>query len=566
MLLFVALPVLPAGAEEAGAPKFTMPEGLPDGLEGDLRATSIFLQPKPVEVTGSLALQREITRDMTSLHLLLNNYGYYDPLLTYTTSENRLTELKLDAGPRYILARYSLLGVPENVKVQTPATGQPAIARTLVDAEANALRVLAEAGYPLAKYTSRNYIVDHDADDMSAELMADAGPRLRMGDITYNGQQRTNTSYLQRLVPWKHDAYYSPVLVEQYRQALLGTELFSIVRIKPAEQSPDGTTLPLEVDVSERKQRTIGGSIGYDTDRGPGVEAFWQHRNVWGNGEQLELKAQYYLQKQLVGASLRAPNWPDRRTTLVSSIDINNEQSDAYNETGIVSELGLERKFSPIWTASFGGRLRISSVNSELVTNLALPLTVSADTTTSKLNPNSGLRSTSTFTPVLALKGEQGAYATWEQRLSGYYPLNTAKSVVFGSWIHFGGVLGANAKDIAPTSRFYAGGGSSVRGYEFRSLGARDASGDPLGGSAIMEGGVELRFPVHNNFSGVVFAEAGSVSDSTLPNFTEPQYAAGLGVRYTTSIAPLRFDVAVPLNPRKDDSRFQIYISIGQAF
>jgi translocation and assembly module TamA len=51
-----------------------------------------------------------------------------------------------------------------------------------------------------------------------------------------------------------------------------------------------------------------------------------------------------------------------------------------------------------------------------------------------------------------------------------------------------------------------------------------------------------------------------------VPDFSQPLFAAGAGVRYMTSIAPLRFDIAVPINGRDSDSAFQVYFSIGQAF
>ncbi len=553
-------------AEELRVPELILPDDVPASLRSDLELTSQFMQPNRQAMAGHLALSRAQSSDLANIHLLLNNYAYYDPLVTYRTDVLDVTAIEIDPGPRYQLATYRLLGLPEGLKFHNPPLGKPALAAQLVESEANNLTALAEAGYALSHYTSRSYVVNHDARTLSAELTVEAGPQLQFGTLTFTGLERTNQRYLQRLVPWQQGQLYAPSVAENYRQTLLASNLFSTVRVKPAATSPDGRTLPVEIEVNERPHRTIGGSLGYDSDRGPGGEAFWQHRNVWGNAEQLELKAQYYTEQQSLSASLRAPNWPNRKTTVFANIELLNEQTDAYNESGIVTEIGAEHQLTPLWSISAGTRLRFSSVNDELVSNLAFPLTLTADASDSKLSPTRGWRSSTTLTPVIALSGEQAAYATWQQRLSGYIPLNHKRSVVFAGWGRIGGVLAAKANDIAPTSRFYAGGGGSVRGYAFRSIGKRDASGDPLGGSALAEGGVELRFPIHDNISGVVFAEAGSVSDSTLPTFTDTQYAAGLGVRYTTSFAPLRFDVAVPLNPRNDDDRYQVYISIGQAF
>jgi translocation and assembly module TamA len=65
----------------------------------------------------------------------------------------------------------------------------------------------------------------------------------------------------------------------------------------------------------------------------------------------------------------------------------------------------------------------------------------------------------------------------------------------------------------------------------------------------------------------VPFLEGGNVYNSTLPDLGEKLlYGTGLGVRYYTPVGPIRFDVGIPLDRRREDDAFQIYISIGQAF
>ena len=65
---------------------------------------------------------------------------------------------------------------------------------------------------------------------------------------------------------------------------------------------------------------------------------------------------------------------------------------------------------------------------------------------------------------------------------------------------------------------------------------------------------------------GVAFVDAGSVATNMAPDFSNLSVAAGVGLRYDLSFAPIRFDVAVPLDRPKGDLPFQVYISIGQAF
>lgn len=542
---------------------------IPSQLKEALRGNSIFLTAPAEVLQDKLLRERLIKQDMQAQHLLLNNFGYYDPVLIYQVSADGLVKLNVDVGQRYVIGEYALAIKPERVLSQatTPLqSGQPALAEELVKAESDVLAFLSEKGYAQAAFSSREYIANHDKRTLSADLVIEAGPQYHLSTVSVTGLKRTHEDYVRKLIPWPDQAIYAPSSLQAYRQTLLDTELFSSVRVEPQIAQAKSESLPIRVEVVERKPRTIGGSLGYDSDRGAGLEAFWQHRNYWGSAERVDLTGKLYQDQQLARAGLRVPHWPDLKTTIFSLTELTNEQSDAYNQTGIISELGAERILTEIWSASLAGRLRISNVNSELVSHIAVPLKLMGDASNSKLDPSTGWKSESSFTPVIAISGEEFAYATWSQRVSGYQPLNKDKSVVLAGWAHIGGTLAADAQDLAPTSRFYAGGGGSVRGYEFRSIGDRDTSGDPLGGASVAEAGVELRFPVRDDLRGVAFAEVGSISDSIVPDFSRPLFAAGMGVRYMTSIAPLRFDIAVPINGRDSDSAFQVYFSIGQAF
>ena len=133
-----------------------------------------------------------------------------------------------------------------------------------------------------------------------------------------------------------------------------------------------------------------------------------------------------------------------------------------------------------------------------------------------------------------------------------------------------GSIIGESRAEIPAPKRFYAGGGGSIRGYQFQKVGPLDDENDPLGGRSLLEVSVELRLRLTETLGVVPFIDGGTV-------FTEPDFrteeddtirwAAGLGFRYFTLIGPLRLDFAVPLNKRdRIDDDFQFYVSIGQAF
>ncbi|MDH3474724.1 MAG: BamA/TamA family outer membrane protein, partial [Rhodospirillales bacterium] len=128
-------------------------------------------------------------------------------------------------------------------------------------------------------------------------------------------------------------------------------------------------------------------------------------------------------------------------------------------------------------------------------------------------------------------------------------------------------LVGEVTDDVPANKRFYGGGGGSVRGYEFQSIGPRDNDGDPLGGRSLIEVGAEVRLQLTDTIGVVPFVDGGTVYDASYPDFDETfRWAAGLGLRYFTGFGPVRVDFAIPVNKRNDDDSFQFYISFGQAF
>jgi len=130
-------------------------------------------------------------------------------------------------------------------------------------------------------------------------------------------------------------------------------------------------------------------------------------------------------------------------------------------------------------------------------------------------------------------------------------------------------IVGASAFNIAPSRRFYSGGGGSVRGYGYQQLGPKDADGDPVGGRGLAEYALEARVRLKQfggNFGVVPFFDGGSLTTEAIPDFKNWRFAVGVGARYYSSFGPIRIDVGVPLNRQKGDGPIAVTVSLGQAF
>ena len=128
-------------------------------------------------------------------------------------------------------------------------------------------------------------------------------------------------------------------------------------------------------------------------------------------------------------------------------------------------------------------------------------------------------------------------------------------------------MAGAPRDRIPADERFYAGGGGSIRGYSYQSVGPL-VGGEPLGGRSLLELSLELRFKMTESIGVVTFLDGGNTFESEFPDFSESLvWGTGVGLRFYTSFGPFRLDVGFPLDRRDEiDDAFQVYLSIGQAF
>ena len=201
---------------------------------------------------------------------------------------------------------------------------------------------------------------------------------------------------------------------------------------------------------------------------------------------------------------------------------------------------------------------------------MGLPGSLTRDSRDDDFDATEGTRLNMAVTPYVTTGDDSFFFVVTEVGGSAYLSLQREDRVVLAGRTRVGSILGASRAEIPANKRFYAGGGGSIRGYEYQKVGPLDEENDPLGGRSLLELGVELRLRLTERFGMVPFVDGGTVFVD--PDFRSDEdrtlrWAAGLGFRYYTPIGPLRLDFAFPLNGREGiDNDFQFYISIGQAF
>src|SRR5262249_47538792 len=100
----------------------------------------------------------------------------------------------------------------------------------------------------------------------------------------------------------------------------------------------------------------------------------------------------------------------------------------------------------------------------------ALPGTLGYDGSDDLLNPTRGFPLTGMVSPEVSFQHGTDTYVRSQFDATGYLPLRKGKLVLAGR-VRVGSIAGAPLEQIAPSRRFYSGGGGSVRGYGFQRIG-----------------------------------------------------------------------------------------------
>ena len=203
---------------------------------------------------------------------------------------------------------------------------------------------------------------------------------------------------------------------------------------------------------------------------------------------------------------------------------------------------------------------------------VSLPTSITWDRRDDMKSAKRGFWLSGSVTPFLGFNETgSGVRLTGEGRV--YRSMLTDDRLTFAARARAGTVVGPNLIDIPPDYLFFSGGGGSVRGQPYESLGfdvpLQDTDEEAyVGGQSIVNLSVEARYQVREKIGAVVFVDGGQIWDEGVwQGETKSQSGAGIGVRYDTPIGPIRFDVATPIDPRdEDDSKVQLYLGLGQAF
>lgn len=531
---------------------------------------------------------------------ILTSEGFYDATVrvatertnaaategTPATAEPLSVVLNVVPGRRYYLGEIRFETKPvEPADLITsnfvPKSGDPIVADTILAAEANISIKLPENGYPFATVGQRDILLDSEKGLGDYTLPVDPGARSVFGQIKSEGKEAFDAEHVAILRRFRTGDLYDSRKVDDLRAALVATGLLSTVSVEPVPgegTAPDGTPYAdLLVRQEAGPARTLAISAGYGTGQGPRVEGSWTHRNLFPPEGALTAAGVLGTQEQAASVSFSRANAGKRDRTFEMSLSALHSNYDAFEAyTGRVAAF-YSYASTPIWQKKFtwSAGLEILATsedqfdvarglrNRQTFYVAAVPGQLGFDRSDDLLNPTKGYRLNVRLSPEASLGGGTRVYARAIVDGSFYYA--PTDNMVLAARGRVGTISGTGRDDLAPSRRFYGGGGGSVRGFGFQQLGPKDINGDPIGGRSMNEAALEARYRF-GNFGVAGFVDAGQVYESSIPKFDDWRFGLGIGGRFYTNFGPVRLDLATPLNRKQGESKISVYVSIGQAF
>jgi len=416
----------------------------------------------------------------------------------------------------------------------------------------------AALGYFASEYRESVLRVNRETHSATAVLIFDSGPRYRFGAINYPDTV-LKQSFLERYQTFASGDPYDVNKVIGFQNNLINSQYFDIVSVNQREPDPDTATvdIDLELAVKSRYESTFG--TGFSTNLGPKASYVLKNRRYNSDGDTYQISTQWSPVESNVGFQYEQPGADPLREKTLWSAGWRQEDSDSVDSTAFLGEVSRVTMLDNGWMLTrslsvLNEDFRVADSEGSTTSFLVYPgVQLARSRANDARYPTRGWRVTA---------GVKGASEDLlsdtsfvQTTLDGKFilPLGGGRLISRGGF----GATWVDAFATLPASlRFFAGGDSSVRGFDYQSLGPRNSAGEVTGGKNLITGSVEYDYLVWGDYGVAVFYDTGSAFDTRQFKLYE---SAGFGLRWLSPIGPIRVDFAFPLA----DGGFRFHLSMG---
>ena len=566
-----------------------------DRLRGLLRDASLSLslspEDEPVAQDYVAAARADYRRLLTALYA----DGYFGGEISIRVDGREASAIApLDApnsvqtiaiqvtpGPQFTFGSTNIGPVPERTELpEAFQTSEPARSDVIRSSVSSAVTAWRDLGYAKAGAGEQKIVARHAAEALDVDVTINTGPRLAFGPLAVTGNEDVRTARILAIAGLPTGKVYSAADITAAERRLRNTGAFDSVALIEAEDIGPNDTLPVTAQVAEAKPRRFGFGIELSSIEGLRLSSFWMHRNYFGGAERLLVEGDVSgiggetggLDYNL-GASLKIPAVYGPDTDFLLSGTLSHQDEPDFELDQVTLEATLNRLIREDLEVSGGlGLIRgreTTDAGTRTFTLLTAPLTATLDRRDDETNAKFGYFIDLEATPFASIEGADSGVRVFNDT-RGYYSFGKDERFTLAARSQIGSVFGTSAEDAPADFLFFSGGGGTVRGQPYNTLGIDviDA-GETIrrGGLSFAGAQLEARVDVTNSIGIVGFYDVGFVGETSSP-FDEGDFHSGFGfgVRYNTGIGPIRLDIATPADSGEVGDRIEFYIGIGQAF
>lgn len=489
-------------------------------------------------------------------------------------------QINVQPGAKF---KFGKVGIGPTSRLAEPVegfeTGETARISAMRAATAAQIEGWRHDGHAKASVADQQITARHSTNTLDAIVTLDPGPRLRLGKLKIDGQSIVPEERIQEIAGWPSGEVFDPDKLRKVQTRLRRTGTFSTSNLTEAETpNPDGT-LDVTATLNDQLPRRYTFGAEYGTEEGLTLEGSWIHRNVFGNAERFVLEGSVGglggNNSSTTGIDYLLSARLSRPATFATDLDayglikFESVEEEFYEaQTGRV-EVGGVYFYSDDTEYQFGAAIKTAKTKDDLGTRkytiFSVPLQATFDRRNDPLDATSGYYAQIGIEPFLNLSGtENGLLTTADLRTYR----KVGERVTLAVRGLFGSMAGPSLEEAPADMLFFSGGGGTVRGQPYQSLGVELSDDVTIGGRTFLGLSGEVRVATGGNLSVVGFYDAGYIGPESFFDGSsgEWQSGAGAGIRYKTGIGPIRFDVGFPVSGPDDNDGFEVYIGIGQSF
>lgn len=422
--------------------------------------------------------------------------------------------------------------------------------------------------------------------DIQLDLLArvEPGPLIRLGEVSFEGNQRVRTSALERRVNLKEGEPLNRVEAEKSRQRIARLGVFDSVRLRyeaadDADDTDDTATRDVIYELQEGKPISLsllGGYGSYELLRG-GLE--FQHGNVFGVAHTLRLRAQQSFKSTRGDFLYNIPEvFGENVSVFLLGSGLRREESSFVREE-LGASAGVQKHLKPIqsdlalrydYELLSARDFDLTATNRVGVPDAraaAIVVELNRDRRDNPLLPRRGSRLFARLEFASASLGGNVDYQRFIFGGSQHFDLGGGRLLHFGLTHGVSSTYGSDPDQLPFNKRFFPGGESTVRGYQEGEASPLDEFGGQLGAETYTVANLEFEQLLTKAWSVVTFFDAvGFAHDRDNYPWDEALYSVGVGLRWRSLLGPVRLEYGYNLNRRTQDPTGTLHFSIGFPF